>query len=612
MDRKLMCQLLPKTGPDTVLRYTLKTHLDQLGADVTVFKRVSATVAPNLMQALMGPKEWEEYETKKKTIWAAECSCTVCNETYYTDWVSEAGQKGIGLIEGPDGCTYPSLDDYDPGEGTYIEIGQNDGFLCPYCAAVTVLRHASSLRGGRTWKLCMASVENVGIYTTVFYWLVTRQLDECGCEFHDIRPWQAYVLDEGGRLNRFIFNQYEESWRYSTAQGDAFFSKYPSSDGGMYNYRYGGYTFNELPSLVGCTGEKTGLHGYVSAGGRMPLLYLKTWRRHKTVENLITAGWCELVKDDLERESNGGNLEIPHAIMPGVFFGGKRPHEMLHMDKASFRTLRKIRPEGWSLTQYEAWLNYREDGGAANAFMFDAYYSTFGLSGTNTLLELRKIMPEIDFPKLENYLKKQKLRNEEAGMLLDTWKMTIRLFGRTQLTSEELWPRNLFDTHERMSRQYRLENNKDDWTKFLEGFVAVRNRLRDLEWTDGELCVVLPKDNGDLIREGDVLRHCVHSYGADHVSGKHTIFFIRKYRRPERCYYTLDINMTGKPVRQQLHGYGNERHGPHKEYSHSIPQKVQAFCDRWQNEILMPWYREQLRKKAEQASHDIRKEAKTA
>ena len=34
MDRKLMCQLLPKTGPDTVLRYTLKTHLDQLGADV--------------------------------------------------------------------------------------------------------------------------------------------------------------------------------------------------------------------------------------------------------------------------------------------------------------------------------------------------------------------------------------------------------------------------------------------------------------------------------------------------------------------------------------------------------------------------------------------------
>ena len=78
MDKKLMCQLLPKEGPDAVLRHTLEKHLAQLGADITVFKRVSATVAPNLMQALMGPKEWEEYETKKKTIWAAECSCRVC------------------------------------------------------------------------------------------------------------------------------------------------------------------------------------------------------------------------------------------------------------------------------------------------------------------------------------------------------------------------------------------------------------------------------------------------------------------------------------------------------------------------------------------------------
>ena len=37
-------------------------------------------------------------------------------------------------------------------------------------------------------------------------------------------------------------------------------------------------------------------------------------------------------------------------------------------------------------------------------------------------------------------------------------------------------------------------------------------------------------------------------------------------------------------------GYGNERHGPNKEYKHSIPQPVRDFCDRWQREVLLPWF----------------------
>ena len=75
-----------------------------------------------------------------------------------------------------------------------------------------------------------------------------------------------------------------------------------------------------------------------------------------------------------------------------------------------------------------------------------------------------------------------------------------------------------------------------------------------------------------------------------------TIFFIRHYRRPERPYYTLDIDMTGRPVEKQLHGYGNERHGQYKQYTHSIPKKVRDFCDRWKNEVLIPWYVEQQKK----------------
>ena len=71
------------------------------------------------------------------------------------------------------------------------------------------------------------------------------------------------------------------------------------------------------------------------------------------------------------------------------------------------------------------------------------------------------------------------------------------------------------------------------------------------------------------------------------------------HRRPERSYYTLNENLTGdKPRRIQLHGYGNEHHGEHKQHIHKIPQKVLDFCDRWEKEILAPWFAEQRREAA--------------
>ena len=132
--------------------------------------------------------------------------------------------------------------------------------------------------------------------------------------------------------------------------------------------------------------------------------------------------------------------------------------------------------------------------------------------------------------------------------------------------------------------------------RLLDGFQSVLEQYGGLQWTDGELCMVLPRDNGELVREGDVLRHCVGGYGNSHIQGSSVIFFVRHYRRPERPYYTLAIDMRDKPREKQLHGYGNERHGPYKEYSHKIPRKVRAFCDRWEAEVLLPWYLNQKKK----------------
>lgn len=87
----------------------------------------------------------------------------------------------------------------------------------------------------------------------------------------------------------------------------------------------------------------------------------------------------------------------------------------------------------------------------------------------------------------------------------------------------------------------------------------------------------------------------VGGYGDAHCRLEQTIFFVRHYRRPERSYYTLSMDLRGIPAQRQLHGYGNERHGPNKEYSHKIPRKVLDFVDAWKRTVLDPWYKNQIR-----------------
>ena len=140
--------------------------------------------------------------------------------------------------------------------------------------------------------------------------------------------------------------------------------------------------------------------------------------------------------------------------------------------------------------------------------------------------------------------------------------MCRELSGRQELTEEERWPRRLQETHDRLTAQRRLPEDAAKAAEYQKGFDKVLETYGAIQWTDKDLAIILPKCNGDLVREGDVLRHCVGGYGRTHSKGQAIILFVRHYRRTERCYYTLNVDFSGsEPKEIQLHGYGNERHG---------------------------------------------------
>ena len=88
----------------------------------------------------------------------------------------------------------------------------------------------------------------------------------------------------------------------------------------------------------------------------------------------------------------------------------------------------------------------------------------------------------------------------------------------------------------------------------------------------------------ELVQEGNTLHHCVGGYGPAHADGQ-IILFIRHTRRPERSWFTLNVDVKEKKIIQN-HGYGNEY--AHGQTLH-IPKAVQDFVALWKQEVLDKW-----------------------
>lgn len=604
MDKEAVRKLLPETPPKGLIAWTRNHCGDELGPAYMVYASEMVSVYPDLAELM----EYNDTRPRRR-VRAARCFCASCREDFVTRWIP--GVRGIRVIEGEDGQIYSA----DPGGayptagGTAADLIEGDTMTCPNCQQDVQLIRAGALRGGRTKQILVVAVQTVGRYAAVVYWMVRRRIESYGC-IVDAWPRDAYVIGEKGNLVRFthscgggLATEADAGyWRECSGNTDTIHKAYHDW-GSTNNKKVGGFLYPVVPDLTGTTGERTGLAAFCAQESEYLVSYLRVWKKCRAVENLVNLGWGKLIKDVALREVMGYSTLV--ELNKVLDISKKKPHEMLGMGKAEFRELRK-RKKAWDFETQELYRWYRKSG-FSGGVVFAEQLEQFGISGMRAVLDLQRLYGDVTFDKVERYLAKQDLRPQEAGLLLDTRNMAKRLAGNRTLSAEELWPRNLVAVHDRLSGQLAAKENAAVAARYQAGFDKILEQYGCLQWNDGALCVVLPKCNGDLIREGKVLRHCVGGYGAQHIDGSHVIFFIRHYRRPERCYYTLDINMLGTPKEQQLHGYGNERHGPNKQYAHKIPRRVREFCDRWEREILLPWYAEQQRKEKSK-----NKERKTA
>lgn len=581
---------------------------DMLGTRLMLYSRESVETANPIAQ-IMDEEDWNRWEKSRKRRWGARCTCSACGEEFFAGYVSDSGTSGIVLRQGEDGQIYDGY--VDKGDDDAQIFFDDETIVCPHCYQSVVVTRRSELRQGRTLQALQAETLNIDGYLAVLYWMVARYQDNTGTDVVTFSPHEALIVDRCGVLRRFRAVRHSNeardvTWTPCKQSRDPMQQPY-YCHGAVNGRQVGGWVCAYGPELGGTTGEKTALDKYIGAGGAWPGAYLHVWRKHPQVENLMRGGFSAAVTEsiDYELDTCGNRYLLQDAPnIAWVDWSETKPNRMLGMSKEAYRALRG---ERWGRETAALWGKYRREVKNADALQFMQEVRKIGAQSMEKLLGIRNVEPDMTPARTVRYLEKQKMLKGGVQLLLD-YRCVLRALWLAD-QEEMLWPRDLQAAHDRIMERYAAQNGLKSYSA---QFTPVYIRLKALEWTDGELCIRVPQEEQELIDEGKTLRHCVGTYGAQHCGGK-PIFFVRHYRRPERSYYTLNIDLTlPRPKEIQLHGYGNEHHGERKQYHHNIPKKVRDFCDRWEREVLTPWFMEEQRRRYAEEKHEEQKARKGA
>ena len=592
-DLKDLLAILPEEPEKELRDWAFLHNGDLLGGELCLFRRESVELYPDDQGWPLAMPEAERAQNKR--VWGARCTCTACGDDFIAGYGSakQGGMRfrGIRLLCGDDGQLWPGVPDKGEMPEAVADIAEGEALNCPYCGAEVRLAHAGSLRAGRTWQLLLCQAAVLAGRLALLYWMARRTADEYGNFEQSLRPWEAIVLDRDGRLRRFCHvyrGMYGAKpvpeWRPCSTFRAPEELRYYSWDAANHQ-QIGARVFGRVPDFTGTTGEKTGIEDYIRSGGTWCAAYLGLWRRHPNAENLARRGWGRILEDELDHKATNnvrvGRTEPPPMI--AINWEASRPHEMLGMDKASCKAL----TGRWGYDHLKLWSEYTAAYWDVTATEFDAAaretsWRTLGrivdrCVGDGDALPVSRVLP---------YLRRQAAREDglaeaQAGLLFDLWDM---LEDRdTEPTDWELWPKNLRAAHDRLAEERKQRRT----THYAADFARLAEKYAPLAWRDGDLCIRVAAAPEELTREGEVLHHCVGGYHGKHARETNVIFFVRRARRPERSYYTLDIRMTDNRAEEvQLHGYRNEwtDHGIRR-----VPKDVRAFCDRWEREVLRPW-----------------------
>lgn len=203
--------------------------------------------------------------------------------------------------------------------------------------------------------------------------------------------------------------------------------------------------------------------------------------------------------------------------------------------------------------------------------------------------------PPVSYVRAYNYLVKQsEMANETMYQTLQTWRDYHNMASQLKMNTKLDYiarPKDLTEAHNELVLLRSAVTIKETAAKLRKKWPKAEKHLESLEkfeFTKGDYQIIAPKTLDDIVKEGMILRHCVHTcdyYFARIQTDESYLFFLRKTAYPDMPWYTLEVEPSGN-IRQKRTTGDNQN----KDFEAAV-----GFLKDWQK-----YFKKQMTKKEKQ------------
>lgn len=282
------------------------------------------------------------------------------------------------------------------------------------------------------------------------------------------------------------------------------------------------------------------------------ITYMSEFLKYPAIELLEKAGFENVVMN-----------RVSGAKTRAMNIKGRDLRSILRLNKAEIRYLKERDPS---------------TGDLENIRMVRKYWSTARIEDIE---DICRALPRYLREETINLISKEAEWPKVLKMLLEEYRATgdeytvqdygdylgwINTLG-IRKDKRVIYPKNFGQAHDTVMEQY--EEAKDGIK--LEAFKTAEATITGMTepFVLGNLMIRPAASPSELQKESKALNHCVRTYVDRVASGKTSILFIRKVEEPDKPWFTLELDRSGRVV--QCRG----------DHNRAYPEEVGVFIDKW-------------------------------
>lgn len=251
---------------------------------------------------------------------------------------------------------------------------------------------------------------------------------------------------------------------------------------------------------------------------------------------------------------------------------------MLRIDKARLKRLKDM--DGGIV--HLKWLQYEK---AVNKAWPDGMIKEFGDEEIEAG-DLGFLPLPLRYVSIWNYMKRQQAL-VESGMeqVRRTWEDYINMADKAKMDieNERIWkPKDLKAAHNEavlLLQKGEIEKEAAKLEKKWPKVNGILPKLKKFEYADKNFVIVAPESILDIVKEGRILQHCVHTcdFYFDRIQKDETyLFFLRRAGQEDVQWYTLEVEAGGN-IRQKRTTGDNQN----RDFEEAVP-----FLRKWQRYFI--------------------------